>query len=111
MNVCSLVGTIARDPIVKFEGDGVQTCAFTLSITEPSAKGTPYTLYVPMTAWGRAAEACGELHQADLVAVQGRLTWIKRVGKCKTEHSSIAVKVLDIHVLSPTLAPVLASAN
>jgi single-stranded DNA-binding protein len=105
------VGHVTREPVVKFEGEGVQTCTFTLSITEPSSKGTPYTLYVPMTAWGRAAEACGELHQADLIAVQGKLTWQKRVGKCKQEHSTLVVRVQDIAVLTPVLQPVLASTN
>src|SRR5262245_28634889 len=37
MNVCSLVGVLARDPIVKFEPkSGHQVCSFTLSIVEPS---------------------------------------------------------------------------
>jgi single-stranded DNA-binding protein len=108
MNVCSLVGTVARTPIVKFEGDGHQLCTFTLAVPErsygPEAK--TYMLFVPMCAYGKAAGVCGELHQADLVAVQGKLSWQKRVGKCKQEHSTLCVRVQDVHVLTPATARV-----
>jgi single-stranded DNA-binding protein len=72
MNLVALVGTVARAPVVRFEGES-QTTRFTLAVTEhvydPERK--PYVLYVPCTSWGRAAEACALLGAEDLVAVQG----------------------------------------
>jgi single-stranded DNA-binding protein len=78
MNVCALVGRLSRAPSVKFEADGVQTCSFTLAVSEPFRTGTPYTLFVGCLAWGKAAETCSILNAEDLVAISGKLTWTKK---------------------------------
>ena len=93
MNAVSLVGTLTRAPTVKFEGDGHQITTFTLAISEPSRLGSPFTLYVGCTSFGRAAETCSLLSAEDLVAVTGKLAWQKRLGKCKQEHSTLVVQV------------------
>ena|SRR6516165_12664971 len=101
MNTCSLVGHVSRAPTVRFEGDGAQITTFTLAIDERSygPERKAYTLYVPCTSWGKSAEACSLLNAADLVAVQGKLTWRKQVGKCKQEHASLVVRVAEVQVL------------
>ena len=106
MNTCSLVGHVSRAPTVRFEGDGAQITTFTLAIDERSygPERKAYTLYVPCTSWGKSAEACSLLNAADLIAVQGKLTWRKQVGKCKQEHASLCVRVQDMQVLEPAQA-------
>jgi single-stranded DNA-binding protein len=86
---------------VRFESAGLQVCTFTLAVDERSyGEGRkPYTLFVPMTAAGKQAEACSLLQAADLVSVQGKLTWRKQMGKCKVEHSQLVVRVQDLVVL------------
>jgi len=59
MNMYCAVGRLTRDPIVRFEGEGVQTATETLLIEEPG-KLKPFTLYVPLSFWGRP-----HLHQAN----------------------------------------------
>jgi single-stranded DNA-binding protein len=105
VNQCCLVGTLTRGPVVKYEGDGHQIATFTLAVQEPSREGKPYTLYVPCTSFGRAAEACSLLSAEDQVAIVGRLTWQKRLGKCKTEHSVLVVRVSDVQPLTPAVSP------
>jgi len=98
MNTCCLVDRVSRPPQVRFEGES-QTTTFTLAITEPSREGKPYTVYAGCIAWGRAAEACALLNAADVVALQGKLTWQRRTGKCGTEHSVLVVNVREVAVL------------
>ena len=106
MNSVQLVGKLTRHPTTKFEGEGQQTCSFTVAITEPSREGKPFTLYVGCTSWGRSAETCSLLNAEDLVAAQGKLTWQKRTGKCGTEHSVLVVSVKECTVLDPAAVEV-----
>ncbi len=105
MNSVQLIGRLSRPPVVKFEGAGSQTASFTLTITEPSREGKPFTLFVGCTAWGKAAEASGVLNAEDLISVQGRLTWRKQTGKCGQEHSQLCVNVREVHVLQAAEVP------
>jgi single-stranded DNA-binding protein len=109
MNHVSLVGRLSRAPTVRFEGES-QTATFTLFVTEPSRSGQPYTLYIPCTSWGKAAEACARLNAEDLVAVEGKLTWRPRKRKCGQEHADLTVSVRDVAVLSP-VAQAVGSSN
>src|SRR5215510_10204623 len=103
MNHVCLIGTVLRAPTTRFEGDGHQMTDFTLSVLEPSTspERKPYSVFIACTAWGRVAEYCATLDADMLVALNGRLTWHKRMGKCKTEHSVLCVAVREVHVLSP----------
>src|SRR5262245_52448019 len=107
MNICSLVGHVARAPAVRFEPEGiVQVCTFTLMIDErsygPARKD--YTLFVPCTSYGRVAEACSTLQAQDMVAITGRLTWRPHTHKCGEQHSQLCVRVQDVAVLEPAAA-------
>jgi single-stranded DNA-binding protein len=104
MNSCCLVGRLTRAPTVRFEGESQMT-TFTLAITEPSRTGQPYTLYVPCTAWGRSAEACGTLQAEDLVSVQGKLTWRPHKAKCGQDHNTLVVSVREVTVLEAVEVP------
>ena len=99
MNSVCVVGKVARAPSVRFEGAGVQVTSLTLVVDETTREGKPYPLYVPCVGYGRSAEACGELHEADLVAVAGRLSWRKQKAKCGEEHSTVVVSVREVVTL------------
>jgi single-stranded DNA-binding protein len=106
MNCCALVGHVARNPVTRFEREGVQVTTFTLSIDERSygPERKSFTLFVPCTAWGKSAEACAVLNGADLVSVQGRLTWRAHKAKCGQEHSTLVVRVQAVAVLEHAAA-------
>jgi single-stranded DNA-binding protein len=80
MNTCSLVGHVARAPTVKFEGEGMQTCTFTLGVTEHSYGPEPkvFTLYIPCISWGRSAQACSLLSAEDLLSDSIRVIFYAR---------------------------------
>ena len=99
MNSVALVGTLARAPVVRFAGDGVQTCTFTLSVQETSAGGKAWTLFAPCIAYGRSAEAASLLSAEDLVSVQGKLGWHKRKAQCGEDHSVLVVSVREVQAL------------
>jgi single-stranded DNA-binding protein len=98
MNSVNLVGRLSRAPTVRFEGES-QTATFTLAIQEPSREGKPYTLYVPCTSLGRSAKACSLLNAADLVSVQGKLTWRKHAAQNSQTHSQLVVSVREVQAL------------
>jgi hypothetical protein len=77
MNNCCLVGKLTRAPVVRFEGDGMQTASFTLAVEELSREGKPFTLYVPCTSWGKSAEAW--LVAAHIPPALGASAWSKRL--------------------------------
>ena len=89
-------------PVTRFESEGVQTCTFPLLVEEQGREGgQPFTVYVACAAWGKAAEAASVLSAADLVSLQGRLSWRKQSHKCGEAHSSLVVNVREITVLLP----------
>jgi single-stranded DNA-binding protein len=84
---------------VKFEGES-QVTTFTLVIQENTREGSkPFTLFVGCTSWGRSAETASLLNADDLVAIQGKLTWRKHLGKCGQEHSQLCVHVRECALL------------
>ena len=105
MNTVALVGTVTRTPSTKFEGEGLQLTSLTLAVAEPGREGKPYTLYVPCVSYGRAADACSLLTAETLVAVQGKLSWRTRPGKCGQEHSTLVVQVREVQVLQGAALP------
>jgi single-stranded DNA-binding protein len=105
LNICALVGTLARDPRTAFAGEGQQTTTFTLALVEPGREGKPFTLYVPCIAWGKAAEAAAVLNAEDLVSVQGKLCWRKYVDKHGQERSMLTVNVREVSVVQPAALP------
>jgi single-stranded DNA-binding protein len=102
MNSVNLVGRLSRAPTVRFEGES-QTATFTLAIQEPTREGKPYTVYVPCTSWGRAAETCSLLNAEALVSVQGKLSWRKHAAHCGQVHSQLCVQVKDLAVLETSV--------
>jgi single-stranded DNA-binding protein len=98
MNSFCGVGRLTRDPVVRFEGEGIQTATATLLIEEPG-KLKPFTLYVPLTFWGKAAEQASTLSAQDSIAITGKLCWRKLHTKDGEEKSSLAVEVRSIELL------------
>ena len=72
MNHVMLIGRLTRDPELKFLQSGTAVCKFTLAVDKPF--GGKEADFIPITVWGKIAEACGNnLNKGRLVAVSGRL--------------------------------------
>jgi len=106
VNHVAIIGRLCRAPTVRVEGEGQQVTTFTLAVQEPTRTGTPFTLYVPCTAWGRSAEVCRLLSAQDLGGVQGKLTWRPRKRTCVQEPSDLVVRVREGAVRAPVAATV-----
>lgn len=74
VNECFLAGECARDPETRFADNGTQSTAVALKLTEEK-DGKQFTTYVPLEAWGKAAEVLAELQQGDPLFVRGKLRW------------------------------------
>lgn len=100
LNVVGLTGMLERDPAMRFDSDsGTARCSGTLRCEDLGARGSTFKLYVPLEAWGKTAEALGELHAGALVAIQGRLCWRKYMTKAGEEKGTLTVLVGKVSVL------------
>ena len=106
MNTYCAVGRLTRNPVVRFEGDGIQAATATLSIEEPTTRDKPFTLFIPLTFWGKSAEAVSTLGAHDLVSLTGKLKWRKLTDKDGQDKSSLVVDVRSIELLQPAAAHV-----
>ena len=107
LNLCALVGRIERPPTLRVgHASGTAQCSCTLRCDEVHASGSVFTLYVPLTAYGKTAEALEALPADALVAIQGWLGWRKQVPKRGEEQSGLAVFVRQVHLLMPALQEV-----
>lgn len=73
MNIVALVGRLTRDPEFRYTNSGIATCAFTLAVDDPFAKGEKKADFINVVAWRQTAEACANyLRKGKMVAVEGR---------------------------------------
>ena len=59
LNTCCLLGQVANPPDVSFTGNGAQSARTTLCVAE-ERDGKTYRTYVPLSAYGRAAQTLGD---------------------------------------------------
>ncbi len=81
-NKVFLIGNLTRDPELRYTPSGVPVVRFTVAVNHPKKKGAEDLAqseknevdFIPVTAWRRLAEICGEfLKKGSSVAVEGRL--------------------------------------
>jgi single-stranded DNA-binding protein len=111
MNIFCGIGRLTRHPLVRFEGEGVQTATATLSIEEPTTRDKPFVLYIPLTFWSKSAETVATMSAHDLVSVVGRLKWRKLTDKDGVDKSELVVDVRSIELLQPAAAQVAGAHN
>ncbi len=102
VNEVFLAGECARNPKTKFADNGTQSTSVPLELTEEK-DGKQFTTYVPLEAWGKAAEALAKLQQGDPLFVRGKLRWKSWMKDGKKEGR--------LEVMSWNVQPVEASAT
>ena len=97
MNTVVLIGRLVRDPELKFLQSGTAVCKFTLAVDKPF--GDKEADFIPITVWGKIAEACGNnLGKGRLVAVNGRLQ-IRSYEKDGNKHRIAEVVASEVKFL------------
>lgn len=73
MNTVMLVGRLAQDPDVRYTKTGKAVASFSLAVNRYAGQSEA-TDFIPIVAWERLAEMCGNnLAKGQRVFVQGRL--------------------------------------
>jgi single-strand DNA-binding protein len=77
MNKVILAGRLARDPEVRYTQDGKAVTSFPLAVNRRyshKTEGQPTADFIPIVAWEKKAEACGNnLIKGSQVVIEGRM--------------------------------------
>jgi single stranded DNA-binding protein (ssb) len=74
MNKVILVGRLAADPEVRYTQSGKAVASFRLAVNRTFAKEHPEADFIPIVAWEKLAETCGNnLTKGQRILVEGRL--------------------------------------
>ncbi len=82
-NRAYLIGNLVRDPELRYTPSGIAVARFTVAVNRPKKKGAGVAQetkenqdvdFIPVVAWRRLAEICGEfLKKGKSVSIEGRL--------------------------------------
>lgn len=74
MNKVILVGRLAQDPEVRYTQSGKAVASFSLAVNRFSGQGQKEADFIPIVAWEKLAETCGNnLTKGQRVLIEGRL--------------------------------------
>ena len=74
MNKVILVGRLAQDPEVRYTANGKAVATFSLAVSRRVGQGQEATDFIPIVAWEKLAEICGNnLTKGRRILVEGRL--------------------------------------
>lgn len=74
MNKVILVGRLAQDPEVRYTQSGKAVASFSLAVNRFGGGGQKETDFIPIVAWEKLAETCGNnLGKGQRVLIEGRL--------------------------------------
>jgi single-strand DNA-binding protein len=73
-NKVFLIGNLTRDPELRYTPAGIPVARFTVAVNRPKKDKKDEVDFIPVVAWRRLAEICGEfLKKGRPVAIEGRL--------------------------------------
>lgn len=100
LNKTVLIGRLTKDPNAKQLTTGTYVASYTLAVNRnfKSKSGERETDFIPIVAWGKTAELCGQyLHKGMLIAVSGRIqtrTYIDDDGKTRYVTEVVAEEIV-----------------
>lgn len=105
INKCTFIGRLGADPEMRHTQTGTPVCNFRIACTDRfkdrNGEWQEKTEWVPIVAWARLAEICGEyLHKGSRVYIEGKFTtrsWDDRDGNTRYQTEVVAreMKILD----------------
>lgn len=104
MNKATLIGNLTRDPEVRTTQSGVSMCSFTIAVNRryTSADGSKQTDFIPIVAWRKTAELCGQyLSKGRKVAVVGEIQTRTYDAKDGTKRYVTEIVADEVEFLSP----------
>lgn len=101
LNKVVLIGSLTRDPELKFTPSGAALCKFGLAMNRKYKQGDDWkeeVTFVDITVWGKQGENCDEyLSKGSQAAIDGRLsysTWETNDGQRRSKIDVVADKVV-----------------
>jgi single-strand DNA-binding protein len=92
-NKVFLIGNLTRDPELRYTPAGIAIARFTVAVNRPKKDKKDEVDFIPVVAWRRLAEICGEfLKKGRPVAIEGRLQI--RSYKTRTGAEATATEVV-----------------
>jgi len=81
-----LIGNLVKDPELRYTGDGLAYCRFTIAENDTKKDGSP--MFFSIVAFGKLAEACGKyLEKGRRVHIVGEI--LKQEKKIEGENKTI----------------------
>jgi single-stranded DNA-binding protein len=86
LNTATVAGVISKYGVkTSFQENGAQRSGFAIEVREVGYDQKIRSIYLDVTAWGKAAEAAGELEPGAPVLIEGKLARTQRTKKGQTE--------------------------
>jgi single-strand DNA-binding protein len=111
-NKIFIIGNLTRDPELRYTPSGLPVARFTVAVNRPKKKdseGKDECDFIPVTAWRRLAEICGEyLKKGNPVAIEGKLSirsYVAKTGEKKTMVEVVADGMQMLGRKSDSAAP------
>ena len=104
INKVILIGRLTKDPETRVLSSGSSVSTFTLAVdrTFKSRDGERGTDFIPIVAWGKTAELCGEyLQKGSLAGIAGRIQTRSYEAKDGTKRYVTEVVAEEISFLTP----------
>ncbi len=97
-NKVFIIGNLTRDPELRYTSSGIPVARFTVAVNRLKKKDSEErgndVDFIPVVAWRRLAEVCGEyLKKGNPVAIEGKLSirsYQSRTGEKKTTAEVVA---------------------
>ena len=99
LNLVCLTGLLERDPVTKFDDNGMQVTTFTLRCEEAGRDGGTIKLYCPVECYGRTAERAADVSAGDVIGVEGKLKWKSYVDKHGEKKGTLAILARQVSLL------------
>lgn len=104
MNKCELIGNIVKDPELNTTNSGIAVCKFTLAVQRKfqNADGERETDFIPVVAWKKTAELCGQyLKKGNKAGIVGCLQVRSYDAQDGTKRYATEVVADEVEFLSP----------
>jgi len=99
-NKAFLIGNLTKDPELRYTPSGLPVAKFTVAVNRPQKGGQNEVDFIPVVAWRRLAEICGEyLKKGRPVAIEGRLQVRSFVGRDGQERVAAEVVADNMQML------------
>ena len=107
INHVSLVGSLVRNPEMRYTPNGIPTTQFSIAVTRPprqEGQTHEVTDYIRIVTWRKLAETVNEsMKKGDIVSVEGRLL-TRSFEKDGQRRKTVEVEAQSVEAIRPVAA-------